>query len=416
MGAGVLQIITLILIARFYGAEINGVYSIAILLPTTLAALLNFGIAPANVYFLGTRKVTYQVAIKASMRLSAGAIIIGLFLGSLSIQNFSDKLFPGVPESTLWLAVAAFPFILMLNVISSIFQGLQRFREYNFLALIAPLITLVVVFLMILGEERNINDLLSAYLVGLTIALLIGFFFVCKINIDCLVVESGNYAFDILKYGYKAHVSNLMSFFNYKIDLFLVNFLIGPVAAGVYVVAVQLVERLWLLAQAVSVVLLPRLSELEGREDLRAEITPLISRWVFSLTAVASVVLAAFGFPLLRYVFGEEFIFAYPPLLYLLPGIVAGALSKVLASDIAARGKPELNMYTTLISLPLNILGNVILIPVMGLSGAALATTFTYFVILVVILIMYNKVVGVSPRSVLFLTKSDILRICSRER
>lgn len=414
MGAGALQIITLIVIARVYGAEGNGVYSIALLLPTTLAAILNLGISPANIYFLGSGKVTHQTAARSSVRLFLVATLIGCSLGSFVVKYFSAQIFPGVPQLALWISITIFPLILAVGIFSSIFQGMQRFRPYNYLALIPPLVTLAIVFVMVLFGVDSIVYLLGAYLLGFLIALFYGWYWFLRIDLNPSIIDPDSYTFDVIKYGYKAHISNLMSFFNYKLDLFLVNIFVGPAAAGVYVVAVQLAERLWLLAQAVSAVLLPRLSELKEREDLKAEITPLVSRWVFSLTIMASILLSFIGYPLLRYVFGAEFISAFLPLLYLLPGIVAGALSKIVASDIAARGKPELNMYTTLVSLPLNLLGNLILIPLMGISGAAVATTFTYVLILIMILLIYKNITGISPFKLMLLGKSDVVHILRR--
>ena len=55
-----------------------------------------------------------------------------------------------------------------------------------------------------------------------------------------------------------------------------------------------------------------------------------------------------------------------------------GSMSRVLANDIAARGRPELNMYTSFIVITVNVIGNLLLIPKFGLPGAALATTIAY--------------------------------------
>jgi O-antigen/teichoic acid export membrane protein len=413
VGAGIIQLITLIIIARIYGAEGNGIYSVALLLPTMLAVFLNLGISPANIYFIGTGKVDHKMALRISMGLFSFLVLVGLTFGGLIVHFFSEHWFPGVPESSLWVAVSIFPAIFMLNILSGIFQGLQKFNVYNYLAIIPPLSTLMIIAFFIAFEKKGINYLLFSYLAGFVLAIFASLYWFAKLQVDHLVPKNNNYVNDMLVYGYKAHISNLMSFINYKLDLFLVNLLVGPLAAGVYVVAVQLGERLWILAQSVSSVLLPRLSQFEGREDLRDKMTPIISRWVFCLTVVASLLLAASGYPLLRFVFGKEFLPALSPLLYLLPGIVAGALSKILASDIAARGKPELNMYTTFASVPLNLAGNLLLIPWMGLSGAALATSITYVLILAMILWIYKSLTGITPAKVLFLRKADLKRVFS---
>jgi Na+-driven multidrug efflux pump len=62
----------------------------------------------------------------------------------------------------------------------------------------------------------------------------------------------------------------------------------------------------------------------------------------------------------------------------LLPGIVLISGTRVLANDISARGRPELNMYTAWLILIINIVANLLLIPHFGIEGAAIASTIAY--------------------------------------
>ncbi|MBF2052871.1 MAG: polysaccharide biosynthesis C-terminal domain-containing protein [Candidatus Sericytochromatia bacterium] len=184
----------------------------------------------------------------------------------------------------------------------------------------------------------------------------------------------------LIQYGYKAHLSNILAFLNYKADIFLVNFFLGPASTGVYIVAVQIAERLWMLSQAAGTILLPHLSSLNQREDERAKITPVVTRMVLFVTFLGAIFIAVIGFVLLHLLFGHKFRPSFAPLLLLLPGMVLGAASRILANDIASRGKPEINMYSSLIVIIVNIIGNIVLIPEFGLSGAALATSIAYSV------------------------------------
>ncbi len=68
LGAGLLMLVTLALIARVYGTEGNGAYTVALLLPTMLASLLNLGIGPANVYYLGSSQVAPRTAWRSTLR------------------------------------------------------------------------------------------------------------------------------------------------------------------------------------------------------------------------------------------------------------------------------------------------------------------------------------------------------------
>ncbi|WP_269851929.1 oligosaccharide flippase family protein [Methanosarcina horonobensis] len=52
-----------------------------------------------------------------------------------------------------------------------------------------------------------------------------------------------NYTKECLGYGWKAHLSNILAFVNYRADLFLVNFFLTPAATGIYLIAVQIAEK-----------------------------------------------------------------------------------------------------------------------------------------------------------------------------
>lgn len=407
--AGLLQLATLALIARVYGAAGNGAYTVALLLPTMLASLLNLGVGPANVYFLGSRRVSPRVAWESTLKLYCFISIIGLSLGAGVLLLYAQEWFPGVPELLLWFALSIFPVALLLSFVSSMFQGMQQFKQFNVVLILQPLLTLIGIIVLIVAGVESIGWLLAAYLVASVATVIVALKVLWPLLSDSgdAQFQSATYAKTAIRYGYKAHLSNILAFINYKADIFLVNLFIGPAGAGVYVIAVKISERLWLLSQAVSTVLLPRLSELSTEEDKRKTLTPLITRWILFITSLGALFLSALIYPLTKLIFGVEFIGAVRPFLLLLPGIVVGAASRVLANDIAARGRPELNMYTSVIVVAVNIVGNILLIPRYGIAGAAIATTIAYTANFSMRLAMHHHFTGVPVMNNLLLCKPD---------
>jgi O-antigen/teichoic acid export membrane protein len=382
LGSGVIQLLTIILISRIYGPSGNGQYTVALLLPTLLSTLLNLGIAPANVYYLASEKFNISTIWKTTLRLSLVLSISGLILGSLVIYFYSDKWFPGVPNLMLWFSLLCFPCLLFNAMLSSFFQGLQEFKKFNLVLILPPVMTFLIAALLSLAQVNDISLLVAAFGVSACVAALIGVRMLSPIlKKDAAAIQvdkTESYAKTVLTYGYKAHLSNILAFINYKADLFLVSFFLGPSGVGLYVIAVQLSERLWLLSQAVSTVILPKLSALSKDDKQRNLLTPLITRWVLWTTLMGALLLALIADPLIYFLFGPEFSATLSPLLWLLSGMVMGSASRVLANDIAARGRPELNTYIALFIVFINIIGNLILIPKLGLVGAAMATSLAY--------------------------------------
>jgi len=188
--------------------------------------------------------------------------------------------------------------------------------------------------------------------------------------------------------------------------MFLVNGYLNPAAVGFYAIAVGLVEKIWLIPHAMSIVLAPKVAA-ETDEQRRKKFTPLVARTVLWISALGALALFLFGRWIVEFLFSAEFLPAVQPLQILLPGIVAMSIWAVLANDIAGRGRPMLNTYIGGISLVVNVLLNILWIPMYGIEGAALASTVSYSVSLIVQLFVYCRVSGNSWTNVLLPQPGD---------
>lgn len=410
--AGVIQLTTAVIIARVFGPQGNGQFTVALLFPMVLVTFLNFGIGSANIYHIGSGKVSLSTALRVSIRLWLVLGIAGTFIGAAGIYFGAVKILPGIDVNLLWWSLAVFPVTLGQSYLISIFQGLQRFREFNIVSLVQPVVTLVLVIAITVTGAVNVGYLIAAYITGLVAAIAMSVYYLVSREFPAnAMADEAGYFSNAINYGYKSNLSNILAYVNYKADIFLVNFLIGTSAAGIYIIAVQLVERLWMLSQSVSIILFPRLSQLSDDEEKRREITPIICRWVIALTLLGGALLAVISLPLIGLLFGEAYREAVVPLLFLLPGILAGSGTRILANDIAARGRPELNMYTAWAVVIVNIAGNIVLIPLYGLAGAAIATSIAYMLNLCLKLLIYGHFTGNKWWDSLFIKAGDVRSI-----
>ena len=67
------------------------------------------------------------------------------------------------------------------------------------------------------------------------------------------------------------------------------NVFLTSSSAGLYAVATQLGERMWIVSEAVSTVLLPRLSHLHADEGKRRRLTPTASAWTLLISTGLSL-------------------------------------------------------------------------------------------------------------------------------
>lgn len=394
LGTGVLQLLTVIVIARALGPEGNGQFAIATLLPMLLTRFLDLGMAPANTHFISSEKVSVYTAFRTSLSWSSILIPIGLAIGTLIIWLAGDRWFPGIAPLTLWLALAIYPVILVQAFIASVFQGLQDFKAYNIALLLQPAITLGLVLLAEAFGFGTVNVLVGTQLVGSLLTLIFSYGALRPYLKGERPRKQAvrTYSRQIARYALIVHIGTALSFFNYRVDAYLLNLLGNTAETGVYVIATQMVEKLWLLAGAVSIVMLPMLSALSNEEDKRRKITPLLYIWVLGLTGLAACATGLLARPIVSVLFGSGYETAALIMQLLLPGIVAWSGAKVLAFDIIARGQPELNIFMNFGVLLVNIVGNLLLIPRYGSNGAAIATTIAYCFFAVQMVFFYTRI------------------------
>lgn len=381
--SAIAQFLTIIAIARELGPQGNGLYAMTILLPSMLATFLNLGVGPATVYYLSRKETSPQQALRENTHIASIISIFGLTIALLTIATWSPTLFPGIPTTLLLVGATAFPMTLLSGYLNTIFQGLENFRSFTWAGLAPPYITFIGVAASLYIFDMGVYAVVSSYIIGQLSGLLLVRTLLSRHLKSCTTKQSDEsylkgYKTLVLSYGYRAHLSNILAFINYRADIFLVNFFLTPFATGIYVIAVQFAEKLWMLSQAASTVLLPRLSSMHEDPQARSTLTNKAFLLVSGLTATGAIVLSAILYYLIKPVFGGDYSSVYQPFLLLVPGIIAGAGARIQSNCIAAAGKPEWNMYVSFFVLSLNIAGNILLIPTYGVAGAATATSIAY--------------------------------------
>jgi O-antigen/teichoic acid export membrane protein len=210
----------------------------------------------------------------------------------------------------------------------------------------------------------------------------------------------------LMRFGLQGQAGNIVQTLNYRLDAYLVLLFVNAAGVGLYAVGVALSEGLWLLANSVAVVLIPKLASSDP--DYAARMTPLVCRNTILITALGSLALAVTSPVLVPMLFGERFDDAVEPLLWLLPGVVALSGTKVLAAYLFSQGQPMINTWISLITLAVTLAGDIVLIPLLEVPGAAIASTLAYTTSLILTLIYYRRVSGGGAAEALLPRPSDI--------
>ena len=395
-----------IILARVLGPEGRGIYALAILLPSLIVTFGNLGIGPATVYYVAQGEFRRQEILGNNVFLSVGIGGIGIVAGLIVVLFFREKVFPGVAPGYLLLALVLVPVEVFFSYVRYVLLGAQRIKEFNYVQIAQSVLFLGFVALALLGLKAGVTGAILAGLFTWLVVDALVFYLARRVAEGVDFKPNSSYIKEATAYGIQAHLSNILGFLNYRVDMFLVNGFLGPAAVGLYAVGVELVERLWMISQAASTVLFPRVAA-EKEEDRRKEFTPLVARTVLWTTALGALLLALFSRWIVLLLYSEVFLPAVSALQALLMGIVALSAGRVLSNDIAGRGFPGLNIYTGLAAVVTNVILNLLWIPRYGIVGAARASAVSYTVLFLFALFFYCRLSGNRWTKVIFPQPGD---------
>lgn len=396
-----------IILARVLGPSGKGIYALIFLIPSIMISLGNLGIGGANVYFTASKKYKVKDITSNSFILSLilGVLLILIFLVLFQFKFFKDYIFSNkIPVFYLWLAVFLIPFSLLFSFLLNIIRGTEDLKSYNKVRLFEGFLQVLLFFGFLIVLKKGIFGAVLSRILVVLCALLFTIFLIKRLTKISFSLHKGLLK-DSLSYGGKIYIANALSFLNYRFDMLLISLFLLPSAVGIYSIAVSISEKLFLIPGAVSTVLFPKISSMT---DSRANrFTPRVVRHIFLILVLTAFALVLFAKPLIKIFFGSAFLPAVKPLLILLPGIIAFGIGGILSADLAGRGKPQIALFSSLACLLVNIPLNIVLIPKMGISGAALASTISYLVDTLVIGVAFLKISKRSLTDIFLIKKED---------
>jgi O-antigen/teichoic acid export membrane protein len=404
-----LALLTSVIIARTLGPDGTGVYTLGILFPLLVVTFTNLGIGPATVYYVAQGKYAVRDVLGSDVLLSGIIGMIAAALGFLFLLILGGVVFPTVPPAYLRLALLLVPLTIFGQLhINQILLGTKRIADFNAANVLYKLFLLVLVLAATAVLGLGIAGAIWANILAALLLCIVLFPWVKRIAGGIRLRPQVDYVRDAMTYGIKAHLGNIIGFLNYRVEVFLLGALAPASAVGFYAVAVGLAERLWFLSESASVVLFPTVSA--EKDELRKKtFTPLVSRSILLVTAVGAAILFLISQWVVVLLYSSQYLPAINLFRILLPGIVFLSADRILANDIAGRGKPLLNTYVGLVGLVIQVGLNLAWIPRFGATGAAWATTISYGITTTVRLWLYMRLSGNSLASVIVPQSSDWL-------
>ena len=385
----ILTIVSTPVILHRLGTAAFGVYILAITLGGLLA-LLDFGLTPALITSLS--HAWHQQRRDESERLVGTALTLYLLIGAAGGLSFAALVPWAVQDllhvpaalqpsarTALWLSTAGFAVNMWLAVFNAVPYALQRYDLVAARIVGLSLVTTTALILyamaggvlegfVIINIGGTALGLLIFYLISRR--LLPGVGFTPRLNGQAFR-QLGR--FSIFKFA-----GTVGGIFTFRFDQFAVGAILGVSAAGIYSIPANASQKLLSLLGELASPFFPRASTLRA-DPARMRALFLIGARLLTLVAAPILLLLfALADPVLTYWIGgvQGTVVAHASsgaFRWLLAALLIQSLAVIPVIFCEALGKPEINngfaVASALIHIPLVL----ILVPIFGITGAALA-------------------------------------------
>lgn len=391
-----------VVLARCLGSEGRGTVAAIMVYPTIFIHFMDLGVRQSSTYFLG--KETYSVVqiVAALSVLAVVTSVLGVVICGFLIWFSGNEAFT---PSMIVLAVSCIPFLVIQNYASGVFLGRRIVGLFAKIQRMAEVQRFFVVLVLVWAFDLGI----VGALIGTTLAAAsVGVYAAMKTNALARIrlVFDAALIWSLVKKGIIFAVALFILTLNYRLDIILMEKFSNLTEIGIYSIAVSIAQLTWALPQSITTALFSHSANAKDELAFSFKVAKL-----FRVSLVLSVVvvagLAALSPLLIPRIYGAEFVGSVRAVYYLLPGVFFLLALKVLNIDLAGRGKPSASLYATIPSLIINIVTNVVLLPKYGAVGAAIASSASYCVAGVGIMVLFCRTTSVSMTQLWSFRRSD---------
>jgi O-antigen/teichoic acid export membrane protein len=389
-----------VLTARYLGADGKGRFNVVYYAVGLLSIIFSLRLQRSFIYYLSKNKELLGEIISTSFLVGAFSIFCIFLFPILFHDFFYETLVRGIDINLLTLVFLGAS-VYLWNLLIALYAGLQLFKVRAFFMGASCLLKSA---LVILTMGRLQGDLDSLFLIMGVVETI-----VYTILILFLLPRTKSFRINpatflkMFKYGLASFPGMVSDLITLRIDVFFVNFFVGASQVGIYTVAISIANMLLYIPAAMKSVLMPYIAR-QGNK----EITPRLSRLlILVLTALAFVMIPVVWVALVP-IYGIEFSYSRTLFLVLLPGTIFWGVFSLLSSDLEGRGLPWKASTISMASAVMTIILDIALIPLLGALGAAVVSSITYAFSMLLAVVLYRRLTGVSTTDILIPKTEDI--------
>lgn len=385
----ILDLVVRVIIVRYISQNEYGIYSLSLALFNAFAILSILGLetgAPRQIGLYRGKgdKPKVEGTVLSSLQIAVISGICFSLILFFTSDVISSRLFHN-PEllAPLRFLCIALPFYVLIHILSSVFRGFDRaeptvyFQQISQKALF-PLLLAIAIFL-----NLQLMGVFYAFIASFLLTFVAFFIYtVRKLPLNLRGRSSSSTILpekELLLYSLPLLVVAALNYVTGWTDTLMLGYFKESDAVGLYNAALPLAHALGVVLIAFGFLFIPLMSQLYARNQIK-EIKrsyTILTKWSFAATLPIFLIFVFFPEVILRALFGPQYEGASITLQILGSGFLINNIMGLNSATLITMGKARFVMWSTLFAVILNIILNMVLIPDLGIIGAAIATATT---------------------------------------
>lgn len=367
--------------------------------------LFNFGLGPSAVYHLG-RGQGWAEGDVASTVLFPSLLLGVLPAAVVGLAWPWESAFLAARFSTfyLWLGLAAVPALTLTFNAGYLCLSRGWIGRYNALGVFPSIFFCAGLVGLVFVPHKGDGVVAALWAASVALPGIYAFRVVRRCGAPWVPREM-RLVRSAFRFGWRSHLGAVTQYLQHRVDVLLVAALLPLRDLGLYSLALGIAEVLWNLPRSIAPALMPYVANTEdGEQNCVTSQLCRLSLAAGVLLALALGVVASSVVPWLLPAFRSSVVLVW----FLLPGVIAASLIKVLASDFNGRGRPIDTFQPAATALIVCAIAGVLVIPRYGLRGEALVTTAGYLLNAAMYCLSYCRMTPTGACDLLVLKREDL--------
>jgi len=409
-----------IIIARYYGPEVYGLFSLVVMVLGMIITFSSLGLLEGLSRFIPqyrgkkeSDRISYLFKLTNRILLTTSifsAVLLFFLSDFIAVNIFHNA------ELVFLLKILSFfvPIAVLSNFFLLIIRSYELISSYSFICNILSNIVKVLTLLILVMLGFKASSTVVSYCFGF-LAILVASYLVCKHKIPKLFIKSSlsnkdkqsvrrsffSYSFPLLFVG-------IVGMLFYWVDSFFLGYFKGAEAVGFYNAAVPIAMLLAIMPELFMQLFFPMINRHYSNKnfELIKQLSKQLGKWVFMANLPIFILIFVFPGAAINILFGSQYLVAQNILRILIFGSFIASIAVISNNLLSMAGKSKLVLVDIVIASIINIILNFILIPTpvifgidnsLGINGAAVATALSMIFLNCLFFFQAKKYLGIMP-------------------